>query len=164
VPLALLLSMRWNRAGGLLLVVRGSSAPRVEPTARTARFVEKQRSRPGGDGAGTSPPKPRRLYARHVPRCNPRSQKHARQLALHSVDLPESDTLRGDLKALQETAVAVFIEGDGSFAPRPIRESGHHPEIGDLLHTVIHTRRLAYHRILGRAIPPGCSTPTSTRT
>jgi hypothetical protein len=38
--------------------------------------------------------------------------------------------------------VAVFTEGDGSFVPRLIRESGHHPEIADLLHTVIHTRRL----------------------
>jgi AcrR family transcriptional regulator len=74
------------------------------------------------------------------------------RLALHSVDLPESGTLRGDLEALQEKAVAVFTEGDGSFVPRLIRESGHHPEIADLLHTVIHTRRLAYHRILGRAI------------
>jgi AcrR family transcriptional regulator len=74
------------------------------------------------------------------------------RLALHSVDLPESGTLRGDLKALQEKAVAVFTAGDGSFVPRLIRESGHHPEIADLLHTVIHTRRLAYHRILGRAI------------
>jgi AcrR family transcriptional regulator len=74
------------------------------------------------------------------------------RLALHSVDLPESGTLRGDLKALQDKAVAVFTEGDGSFVPRLIRESGHHPEIADLLHTVIHTRRLAYHRILGRAI------------
>ena len=74
------------------------------------------------------------------------------RLALHSVDLPESGTLRGDLKALQERAVAVFTEGDGRFVPRLIRESGHHPEIADLLHTVIHTRRLAYHRVLGRAI------------
>src|SRR5918911_5058612 len=74
------------------------------------------------------------------------------RLALHSVDLPESGTLRGDLEALQEKAVAVFTDGDGSFIPRLIRESGHHPEIADLLHTVIHTRRLAYHRVLGRAI------------
>src|SRR3954463_12229530 len=74
------------------------------------------------------------------------------RLALHSVDLPEAGTLRGDLKALQEKAVAVFTEGDGGFVPRLIRESGHHPEIAGLLHTVIHTRRLAYHRILGRAI------------
>jgi AcrR family transcriptional regulator len=74
------------------------------------------------------------------------------RLALHSVDLPEAGTLRGDLKALQEKAVAIFTEGDGRFVPRLIRESGHHPEIADLLHTVIHTRRVAYHRILGRAI------------
>ena len=36
--------------------------------------------------------------------------------------------------------------------PRLIRESGHHPEIADLLHSVIHTRRLAYRRVLNRAI------------
>jgi AcrR family transcriptional regulator len=77
------------------------------------------------------------------------------RLALHSVDLPESGTLRGDLIALQEKAVAVFTEGEGGFVPRLMRESGHHPEIAGLLHTVIHTRRLAYHRILGRAIARG---------
>src|SRR3954464_14508079 len=74
------------------------------------------------------------------------------RLALHSVDLPESGTLRGDLIALQHKAVAVFTDGEGGFIPRLIRESGHPPEIADLLHPVIHTRRLAYHRILGRAI------------
>src|SRR3954451_21948413 len=74
------------------------------------------------------------------------------RLALHSVDLPESGTLRGDLIALQHKAVAVFTDGEGGFVPRLIRESGHHPEIAELLHTVIHTRRRAYHRILGRAI------------
>jgi hypothetical protein len=36
--------------------------------------------------------------------------------------------------------------------PRLIRESGHHPEIADLLQTVIHTRRLAYRRVLNHAI------------
>jgi AcrR family transcriptional regulator len=77
------------------------------------------------------------------------------RLALHSVDLPESGTLRGDLIALQEKAVAVFTDGEGGFVPRLMRESGHHPEIAELLHTVIHTRRLAYHRILGRAIARG---------
>jgi AcrR family transcriptional regulator len=77
------------------------------------------------------------------------------RLALHSVDLPASGTLRGDLIALQEKAIAVFTDGEGGFVPRLMRESGHHPEIADLLHTVIHTRRLAYHRILGRAIARG---------
>jgi AcrR family transcriptional regulator len=74
------------------------------------------------------------------------------QLALQTVDVPESDTLRGDLHALLTSAVAVFTIGHGAFVPRLIRESGHHPEIAELLHTVIHTRRLAYRRALNRAI------------
>jgi AcrR family transcriptional regulator len=74
------------------------------------------------------------------------------RLALQTVDLPESGTLRGDLHALLTSAVTVFTQGDGGFVPRLIRESGHHPEIADLLQTVIHTRRLAYRRVLGRAI------------
>jgi AcrR family transcriptional regulator len=74
------------------------------------------------------------------------------RLALQTVDLPESGTLRGDLHALLTSAVTVFTHGDGRFVPRLIRESGHHREIADLLHTVIHTRRLAYRRVLGRAI------------
>jgi AcrR family transcriptional regulator len=74
------------------------------------------------------------------------------RLALQTVALPESGTLRGDLHALLTSAVTVFTHGDGRFVPRLIRESGHHPEIADLLHTVIHTRRLAYRRVVGRAI------------
>ncbi len=74
------------------------------------------------------------------------------RLALQTVDLPESGTLRGDLHALLTSAVRVFTRGEGRFVPRLIRESGHHPEIADLLQTVIHTRRLAYRRVLGRAI------------
>src|SRR5918911_3372366 len=74
------------------------------------------------------------------------------RLALQTVDLPESGTLRGDLHALLTSAVTVFTHGHGRFVPRLIRESGHHPEIADLLRTVIHTRRVAYRRVLGRAI------------
>jgi hypothetical protein len=48
--------------------------------------------------------------------------------------------------------LSTVTEGDGSFVPRLIRESGHHREIAGVLLTVIHTRRLAYHRILRRAI------------
>ena len=74
------------------------------------------------------------------------------RLALQTVDLPESGTLRGDLHALLTSAVTVFTNGNGRFVPRLIRESGHHPEIADLLQTVIHTRRLAYRRALNRAL------------
>ena len=74
------------------------------------------------------------------------------RLALQTVDLPESGSLRGDLHALLTSAVNVFTHGDGRFVPHLFRESGHHPEIADLLQTVIHTRRLAYRRVLGRAI------------
>jgi AcrR family transcriptional regulator len=74
------------------------------------------------------------------------------RLALQTVDLPESGSLRGDLHALLTSAVNVFTHGDGRFVPRLMRESGNHPEIADLLQTVIHTRRLAYRRVLGRAI------------
>jgi AcrR family transcriptional regulator len=74
------------------------------------------------------------------------------RLALQTVDVPESGTLRGDLHALLTSAVTVFTHGNGGFVPRLMGESGHNPEITDLLRTVIHTRRLAYRRVLGRAI------------
>jgi AcrR family transcriptional regulator len=74
------------------------------------------------------------------------------RLALQTIDVPESGTLRGDLHALLTSAVTVFTDGQGGFVPRLIRESGHHPEIAGLLETVIHTRRLAYRRVLGRAV------------
>lgn len=43
-----------------------------------------------------------------MPGCNP-------------VDLPEAGTLRGDLEARQDKAVAVFTEGAGSFVDRSER-------------------------------------------
>lgn len=40
----------------------------------------------------------------------------------------------------------------GRFVPRLIREAGQHPEIADLIRTVIQTRRRAYRRVLNRGI------------
>jgi AcrR family transcriptional regulator len=77
------------------------------------------------------------------------------RLALHTVDVPEASTLRDDLHALLDNAVTVFSHGQGRFVPRLIRESGQHPELADLLQTVIHTRRMGYRRALGRAIARG---------
>ena len=77
------------------------------------------------------------------------------RLALQSVDVPDSGTLRGDLHALLHAAVDTFARGSGQFVPRLLREAGHHPEITDLLFTVIHTRRQAYRRVLARAVARG---------
>jgi AcrR family transcriptional regulator len=77
------------------------------------------------------------------------------RLALETVDLPESETLRADLQALVTSAIATFAKGRGRFVPRLMRESGNHPEIADLLRTMIHTRRLAYRRVLARAVARG---------
>src|SRR4051794_22218840 len=74
------------------------------------------------------------------------------KLALQTVEVPESTHLREDLQALLSNAVAAFVSGPGRFVPALIRESGHHPEIADLLATVIETRRAAYRRVLNRAI------------
>jgi AcrR family transcriptional regulator len=76
-------------------------------------------------------------------------------LALDTVEVPEAGTLRDDLHALLNNAVTVFGHGQGRFVPRLIREAGQHPEIADLLKTVIHTRRKGYRRALGRAIARG---------
>jgi AcrR family transcriptional regulator len=77
------------------------------------------------------------------------------RLALQSVDVPDSGTLRGDLHALLHGAVETFARGPGQFVPRLMREAGHRPEITDLLFTVIHTRRQAYRRVLALAIARG---------
>jgi AcrR family transcriptional regulator len=77
------------------------------------------------------------------------------RLALHTVDVPEASTLRDDLRALLNNAVTVFSQGEGRFVPQLIRESGQHPEIAELLQTVIDTRRMGYRRALGRAIARG---------
>jgi AcrR family transcriptional regulator len=82
------------------------------------------------------------------------------QLALQSVDVPDSGNLQGDLYALLHGAVETFVRGPGQFVPRLLREAGHHPEITDLLFTVIHTRRQAYRRTLAQAIARGELAPS----
>jgi AcrR family transcriptional regulator len=77
------------------------------------------------------------------------------RLALQTADLHESGNLRDDLRALVASAIASFTRGRGRFVPRLMRESGHHPEIADLLLTMAHTRRVAYRRVLSRAIARG---------
>jgi AcrR family transcriptional regulator len=77
------------------------------------------------------------------------------RLALQTADVPESGSLRDDLRALVGAAVGAFTRGRGRFVPRLMRESGHHPEIADLLLTMVHTRRLAYRRVLARAVARG---------
>src|SRR4051794_14319506 len=77
------------------------------------------------------------------------------RLALQSVDVPDSGTLHGDLHALLHGAVDTFVRGRGQFVPRLLREAGHHPEITDPLHAVLHTRRQGYRRVLVRATARG---------
>jgi len=82
------------------------------------------------------------------------------RLALQSVDVPDSGSLRADLHALLHNAVQTFARGRGQFVPRLIREAGHHPEITDLVATVVHTRRQAYRRVLALAIARGDLAPS----
>src|SRR3954447_6431414 len=82
------------------------------------------------------------------------------RLALQSVDVPDFGTLHRDLHALLHGAVDTFARGRGQFVPRLLREAGHHPEITDLLFTVIHTRRQAYRRVLALAIARGELAPS----
>lgn len=77
------------------------------------------------------------------------------RLALQSVDVPDSGTLRGDLHALLGSAVDTFVRGRGQFVPGLLREAGHHPEIADLINTVLHTRRQAYRKVLALALARG---------
>ena len=73
--------------------------------------------------------------------------------------MQDSGTLRGDLHALLNSAAETFARGPGQFVPRLMREGGHHPEIAELLFTVVHTRRQAYRRALALAIARGELTP-----
>jgi AcrR family transcriptional regulator len=77
------------------------------------------------------------------------------RLALQSIDVPDSGSLRGDLGALLHGARETFVRGRGQFVARLLREAGHHPEITDLLDAVLHTRRQAYRRVLARAVARG---------
>src|SRR5918911_1300730 len=82
------------------------------------------------------------------------------RLALESIDVPNSGTLRADLRALLHGAVETFVRGRGQFVARLIREAGHHPEITAPVHTVIHPRRQAYRRVLALALAPGELAPS----
>ena len=82
------------------------------------------------------------------------------RLALQSVDVPDSGILRDDIHALLQSAVDTFARGRGQFMPRLVREAGHHPEIADLLKTVLHTRRQAYRKVLALAIARGELSPS----
>ena len=82
-------------------------------------------------------------------------------LTLQSVAVPDSGTLRGDLHALLHGATETFARGPGQFVPRLMREAGHHPEITELLFTVIHTRRQGYRRVLALAIARGELAPSA---
>jgi len=82
------------------------------------------------------------------------------RLALQSINVPDSCSLRHDLQALQHNAVQTFMWGRGRFIPQLIREVGHHAEITDLRYTVIHTRRQAYRRVLALAVARGQLAPT----
>jgi AcrR family transcriptional regulator len=77
------------------------------------------------------------------------------RVALQSVDVPNSGSVRGDLGALLHGARETFVRGRGQFVARLLREAGHHPEITDLLDAVLHTRRQAYRRVLARAVARG---------
>lgn len=77
------------------------------------------------------------------------------RLALQSVDVPDTGSLRGDLGVLLHGARDTFARGRGQFVARLLREAGHHPEITDLLDGVLHTRRQAYRRVLARAVARG---------
>ena len=77
------------------------------------------------------------------------------RLALQSVDVPDSGSLRADLLALLHGARETFARGRGQFIARLLREAGHHAEITDLLDAVLHTRRQAYRRVLARATARG---------
>lgn len=85
------------------------------------------------------------------------------RLALQSVDVPDSGTLRGDMRALLQSAVDTFARGNGQFVPRLLREAGHRPEISDLLNAVLHTRRQAYRKVLALAIARGELSPAANQ-
>ena len=83
------------------------------------------------------------------------------RLALQSAEVPDFGSLRDDLHALLQGAVDTFARGRGQFVPRLLREAGHHPEIANLLSTVLHTRRQAYRRVIAMAIARGELAPTA---
>jgi AcrR family transcriptional regulator len=83
------------------------------------------------------------------------------RVALQSVEVPDSGTLREDIHALLQSGVDTFARGRGQFVPRLLREAGHHSEIADLLNTVLHTRRQAYRKVLAQAIARGELSPAT---
>jgi AcrR family transcriptional regulator len=80
-------------------------------------------------------------------------------LALQSMPVPDTGSLRGDAQALLHGAVETFVRGRGQFVPRLIREAGDHAQITRLVTALVQSRRQAYRRVLALAVARGELTP-----
>lgn len=76
-------------------------------------------------------------------------------LYLDRVEVPDTGSLSDDLVTLLSESYRVMADGDGRVLERLLRESGQHPELVDVVRSILYARRRLYATILSRATARG---------
>jgi AcrR family transcriptional regulator len=80
-------------------------------------------------------------------------------LYLDHVELPDAGSLADDLVTLLTDSYRLMADGKGRVLERLVRESGHQPELIEVVSAVYYARRRLYTTILNRAIARGELSP-----
>ena len=77
------------------------------------------------------------------------------RLYLARTDAPDTGTLADDLRALLSNSYQLLVIGRGRVFVRLVRESGHRPELVEVMARTMHARRRLYAQVFNRAIARG---------
>lgn len=76
-------------------------------------------------------------------------------LYLDRVEVPDTGSLSEDLVALLSDTYRVMADGDGRVLEQLVRQSGHNPELVDMVRSILYARRRLSATALNRAIARG---------
>ena len=77
------------------------------------------------------------------------------RLYLEHVEVPDTGSLQADLVALLSNSYQVLVVGRGRVFTRLVRESGHSPELVEVIVRTMHARRRFYRTVFNRAMARG---------
>jgi len=73
----------------------------------------------------------------------------------HTLEVPDTGTLRGDLTALLHRGRDMMVGRSGRILQMLVREADRHAELNQPLQCELHRRRKIYHQVLSRAVARG---------
>ena len=76
-------------------------------------------------------------------------------LYTHSLEIPDTGSLRRDLLALLHRGREMMVGRSGRILTMLVREANQHPELNQPLQDELHRRRRIYHQVLTRALARG---------